>query len=263
MDLYSASDGGVYHAGATEMMNETTRLIQSHRSIRKYTNEPVSREILEAMFASAQWAPTSHNVQAYSIVHVKDKAIQKRLAELCSQAFIATSPVFLVFCADFYRLQLTCEMHATSFTLGQPEDLLVGAVDTALAAQNVMIAARSFGLGGVMIGGIRDNPEAVSELLDLPRYTMPIMGMCLGYPAEEPLQKPRLPQRVVVHEDAYRTEDMLSGLEEYETISADYYRRRSNGKQTDGWTKQMAEYFNRARRANIKNYVENQGLLRK
>lgn len=176
------------------MTNETISLIQSHKSIRKYTDKPVSQEILKALFASAQWAPTSHKVQAYSIIQIKDKETQSKLAALCSQRFIATSPVLLVFCADFYRLKITCEMHTTRFTLGEPEDLLVGAVDTALAAQNVMIAARSFGLGGVMIGGIRDNPEEVTALLKLPRYTMPIMGMCLGYPAEEPVQKPRLPK---------------------------------------------------------------------
>ncbi|WP_301170840.1 oxygen-insensitive NADPH nitroreductase [Brevibacillus nitrificans] len=245
------------------MTNETVALIQGHKSIRKYTDEPVSEEILEALFASAQWAPTSHNVQAYSIIRVKDKETQRRLAELCSQRFIGTSPVLLVFCADFHRLQMTCEMHGTHFTLGEPEDLLVGAVDTALAAQNVMIAARSFGLGGVMIGGIRDNPEKVSELLKLPRYTMPIMGMCLGYPAEDPLQKPRLPQSTVIHEDSYRSDRTLEGLEQYETISSAYYQKRTNGKETRGWTMQMAEYFNTARRANIRAYVENQGLLNK
>ncbi|MDF2680504.1 MAG: nfrA1 [Brevibacillus sp.] len=245
------------------MMNETISLIQSHKSIRKYTEEQVSQEILDALFASAQWAPTSHNVQAYSIIHVKNNETQKKLASLCSQRFIETSPVLLVFCADFYRLQMTCEMHGTRFTIGEPEDLLVGAVDTALAAQNVMIAARSFGLGGVMIGGIRDNPEAVSELLQLPRYTMPIMGMCLGYPAEEPMQKPRLPQNTVIHEDGYQSDRIPTGLQQYEMISADYYRKRTNGKENRGWTKQMAEYFDRARRANIRAYIENQGLLTK
>lgn len=114
-----------------------------------------------------------------------------------------------------------------------------------------------------MIGGIRDNPEEVTALLKLPRYTMPIMGMCLGYPAEEPVQKPRLPQNTVIHEDSYQSDLIPSSLEQYETISAAYYQKRTNGKESRGWTMQMAEYFNQARRANIRAYIENQGLLTK
>ncbi|MET3292852.1 UNVERIFIED_CONTAM: nitroreductase [Brevibacillus sp. OAP136] len=243
------------------MTNETVQLLQSHRSIRRYTDEVLPPQMLEQILQSAQWAPSSHHVQAYSIIVVKDEEKRKRLAELCGQSFIGTSPAFLVFCADFHRLKLVSDMHGTEFTLGEPEDLLVGAVDTALAAQNVMIAARSFGLGGVMIGGIRNHPEEVCEILDLPQYTMPIMGMSLGFPAEEPWQKPRLPQEVVIQEDSYRTEHLYAGLEEYESSSADYYVRRTNGKQTAGWTKQMAEYFATARRANIRAFVEKQGLL--
>jgi nitroreductase len=243
------------------MENETTKLIQNHRSIRKYTNKPISDEILQSLLTSAQWAPSSHNVQAYSIIVIKSPETKRKLSELCgSQKYVETCPVFFVFCADFYRLKLTSEIHSTNFEIDEVENLLVGSVDTALAAQNVFISAKSFGLGGVMIGGIRNHPEEVSKLLQLPSLTIPIMGMCLGYPAEEPWQKPRLPQHTVVHEERYQTEHIGKGLEEYEVISADYYTRRTNGRRTNGWTEQMSEYLSNPRRPHLKSFIINQGI---
>jgi len=230
------------------MSNEVIELITSHRSTRKYTDQPISEEILKALFDAAQWAPSSHHVQAYSIIVVKNKETKQKLSELCaepggSQKYIAACPVFLVFCADYNRLKMASDMYESTFDINEVENLIVGAVDTALAAENVLVAARSFGLGGVMIGGIRNNPDEIVELLKLPRYTIPIMGMCLGYPAEEPGQKPRMPQRIVVHEEVYHEDVLAEGLAEYEQITSDYYAKRTNGKVTTGWSHQMAHYM--------------------
>lgn len=243
------------------MSNEVTKLIHSHRSIRKYTEEDIPAEILGDIVTSAQWAPSSHNVQAYSIIVVKNPEVKRKLSELCGkQKWVETCPVFLVFCADFYRLSMTSQMHSQDFKIDEVENLIVGSVDTALAAQNAFLTARSYGLGGVMIGGIRNEPEQVAEILNLPPYTLPIMGMCLGYPDDEPWQKPRLPQRVVVHDESYRKELLLEGLEEYEEITSDYYRRRTEGQREDGWTKQMAEYLSKPRRPNLKRFIFKQGI---
>jgi hypothetical protein len=100
----------------------------------------------------------------------------------------------------------------------------------------------------------------VSELLKLPPLTIPIMGMCLGYPAQEPWQKLRLPKATVIHEETYKTEHMVDGLMEYEEISADYYTRRTNGRRTNGWTEQMSEYLSNPRRPHLKSFIINQGI---
>lgn len=244
------------------MRNETVDLLQSHRSIRKYKDKPIPKEVLEEVLTSAQWAPSSHHVQAYSIIVVDDQEKKKILSEVAgSQKYVADCPIFLVFCADFYRLSLTCEMEDTAFEVNEVENVLVAAVDTALAAENALIAARSFGLGGVMIGGIRNNPEEVKEILGLPQYTIPIMGMCLGYPDQEPWQKPRTPKEIVVHYNQYQSkEDIVKGLARYEEISADYYKRRTNGVRGEGWTKQMAQYLSHPRRVHLKSFIKKQGF---
>ena len=66
--------------------------------------------------------------------------------------------------------------------LGLAEQLLLGVVDTALMAQNAFTAAESLGLGGVYIGGLRNNIESVTELLKLPKHVLPLFGLCLGWP---------------------------------------------------------------------------------
>jgi nitroreductase len=243
------------------MGNEVTKLIQSHRSIRRFTDEPISEGILNDLLTSAQWAPSSHNGQTYSIIVIKNEKTKRELSKVCmSQKWVISCPVFLVFCIDFYRLKLTAEMHGAKFESDEVENLLVGAVDSALAAENLLVSARSYGLSGVMMGGIREDPEKVIDLLNLPLLTFPLMGMCLGYPEGSQWQKPRLPQKVVVHQESYRTEQIVAGLQEYDLVTADYYTRRTNGKRTDGWTKQMAEYFSQPQLPNLKSTLLKQGF---
>jgi nitroreductase len=72
-------------------------------------------------------------------------------------------------------------------------------------AQNVAIAAESEGLGICYIGGVRNNPQQISELLSLPDHVYPVFGMCLGYPAHQPDVKPRLPVEAILKEDSRST----------------------------------------------------------
>ncbi|WP_438875237.1 nitroreductase family protein, partial [Bacillus cereus group sp. Bce033] len=88
---------------------------------------------------------------------------------------------FLVFCADMKRPTEAAERTGAKVVRGMTEQLLVASVDVALMAQNVAIAAESEGLGICYIGGIRNNPAAVSDLLRLPKHVYPVFGMCLGY----------------------------------------------------------------------------------
>ena len=125
-------------------MTDTVKLIQNHRSIRKYLNKPIEDNILGELFQAAQSASSSHNVQAYSIIVIKEKDKKSRLTELCgSQKWIEDCPVFLVFCADLYRLKVACELNGTGYALDGIETLIVAVTDPALGAKNVMRGAES------------------------------------------------------------------------------------------------------------------------
>ncbi|WP_240374546.1 oxygen-insensitive NADPH nitroreductase [Bacillus piscicola] len=243
---------------------EIRELIQSHRSIRKFKNKDISWEIIEDLVESARWAPSSHNVQAYSIIAIQDQETKNKLSELCgNQVYIARCPVFFVFAADFYRHSLVSMKHGTPFEMEETENLIVGAVDTALAAQNFLLTARSYGLGGVMIGGIRNEAEKVAELLDFPKWTVPIMGMCLGYPDQHPWQKPRMVKEAVLHKERYQKDKLEDQMQSYEEITEEYYTNRTNGVKTSGWGKQMSVYLSTPRRPELTSFIKKQGFTLK
>src|SRR5699024_5801221 len=131
-----------------------------------------------------------------------------------------------------------------------------------------MIAAESMGLGGVYIGGVRLNIEKLSELLELPKYVIPLVGLCIGYPAEEKAQlKPRLPKEVVMHHNKYE-EFSLEDIEDYDQEMKTYYenmpiRAPFTGKTVKGWSDHIAAHFERSIQPNMLSYVNNQGYALK
>ncbi|MFB4167371.1 oxygen-insensitive NADPH nitroreductase [Virgibacillus sp. JSM 102003] len=240
---------------------EAIQLIESHRSIRKFLDKQIDEEILDSILHSACWAPTSHNMQAYSIIVIKDKSSKDILSELCGdQRYIRQCPVFLVICADFHKLHLASEKQKEKMAIDELENVIVGSVDAALVAQNVLLGARSHKLGGVMIGGIRNNTESVAELLELPKHVFPVMGMCLGYPDQQPWQKPRFPAEAVIHKEKYQINKIPDALEKYDEIISDYYNRRTNGTRTHGWSEQLAEYISKPRRKKLTDFIKEQGF---
>ncbi len=178
-------------------MTPTIELICGHRSIRHFTDEPISEAQREAIINSARATSSSSFLQCSSIIRITDKALRDELVTLTGgQKHVAKAAEFWVFCADFNRHLQICP----DAQLGLAEQLLLGVVDTAMMAQNALTAAESLGLGGVYIGGLRNNIEAVTELLKLPQHVLPLFGLCLGWPADNPDLKPRLPASILVQE---------------------------------------------------------------
>ncbi|NHN33078.1 oxygen-insensitive NADPH nitroreductase [Paenibacillus agricola] len=244
-------------------MNETIRLLNSHQSIRNFTEQPVTQEQLQTIISAAQRASSSSNVQAYSVIHITDEDKRKQIAEWAdNQAHISKSPVFLVWCADLYRLREAYSMHEDpgQAYLGTTENWIVATVDAALAAQNAAIAAESLGMGIVYIGAIRNRIEAVSELLGLPAYTSPLFGMCIGYPNQNPGQKPRLPQQAILHHNTYQTDGVVEQITDYDNTMMDYIMKRTGGKRSNGWSEDMRNKLKAPSRLDIKSYLNGQGL---
>ncbi len=216
--------------------------MRKHRSIRRYRRDPLPAGMLEAIVASAQMASTSSYLQWYSVVAVEDADKKDRLAALCgNQAFIRQCPIFLAFCADLHRLKRVCEREGTQIQTRYAESMLVAAVDAALLAQNVALAAESLGLGIVYVGGIRNDPAAVIAELELPELVFPITGMCLGYPDEAPTTKPRLPLPAVLHRERYTAEEIDRHLEVYdaEIVDLKMYQHMETG-EVYGWMARAA-----------------------
>lgn len=198
-----------------------------HRSVRTYLPHPVSDDQLAAIIAAAQSAASSSNLQAWSVVAVRDPATRAALAECAGdQAHVRDAPLQLVWLADLARLARLAEKNARpAEALDYTEMFLVSVIDAALAAQNAVAAAESLGLGTVYIGGMRNQPEKVAELLSLPQGVVAVFGLCVGHPApaQPAAVKPRPPQSVVLHHERYALEAQDAGIEAYNATMARFY----------------------------------------
>ncbi|MCM2676709.1 oxygen-insensitive NADPH nitroreductase [Alkalicoccobacillus plakortidis] len=244
------------------MTNELIQTMSAHRSIRKFTDQDISDEQISLITDAARWAPSSHHVQAYSIIVIRNNEKKETLSSLTGgQRWVEECPVFLVICADYHRIEEASKRHNQSLEIGGAEQLLVGAVDAALVAQNLLLAAESMGLGGVMIGGIRNQPEEVTNLLDLPPSTFPVMGLCLGYPNQDIAQKPRLPKDASVFYESYQRTSIPKSLDEYNETMLTYYGTRQTNAKQQTWSEQMASYMGKPNRPHINEFLRKQGFL--
>ena len=245
-------------------MNTIIDLMRSHRSIRKFSDRKVTDETLAAIVSAAQCAATSHFVQAYTVIRVKDLVKREAIAQLAGpQVWVARAPVFLVFCADLTRLAAACRIHGTAMEKGWAEQFVTATVDAALLAQNVLLAAESLGMGGVFIGGIRNDPQKVCDLLVIPDQAYPVFGMCLGWPAHDPPPKPRLPVEAVLFSDRFPERHDVDTLAAYDRTTNQYYLGRDSNLKDETWTRQMAGFMSRVIRPHMKAFLEKKGFYLK
>ncbi|WOA51846.1 oxygen-insensitive NADPH nitroreductase [Dickeya solani] len=236
-------------------MTPTISLLRQHRSIRSFIDQPLSDEQRNVIIAAAQSASTSSFLQCSSIIRITEPALRSQLVHLTGeQPWVGQAAEFWVFCADFHRHQ---QIYPQA-ELGLAEQLLLGCVDTALMGQNALVAAESLGLGGVFIGGIRNQIAEVTRLLALPQQVLPLFGLCLGYPAAQPDLKPRLPAALVVHENRYQPLDHAL-LAEYDQHIVEYYRHRDSNQRMESWSDQIRRTLSKERRPFMLDYLRQQG----
>jgi len=234
--------------------------MMDHQSIRKFTSQTIPQEVINTCITAGQAAFSSSFVQVTSVIQVNSVEARTALAQAAGgQPYVESAAVFLVFCADFQRNQEICLRQQQEMPTGFTEQTLIASVDTGLFAQNVLLAAQSLGLGGVFIGGLRNQPETVTKLLNLPQQVFPIFGLCLGYPDQNPGQKPRLPLSMVLHQDHYST-DGLAHLETYDDQISEYYQQRSNGKLNLTFSQHIIKTVVKEARPHMLPYLRSQGF---
>lgn len=245
-------------------MNSMIDLLNAHRSIRKFTAEPIVQPTVETLIKAGQAAATSSFIQACTVIQISQGEHRNLLAEMAgNQAHVTEAPVFLVFCADMKRHQLACDMHDAEMLSGFTEQFLTASLDCALFAQNVMVAAESLDLGGVYIGGLRNRIEAVSELLELPELVYPVFGLCLGYPDQNPEVKPRLPLPVVLKQERYDDSHDDAIISEYDTTVREYYRTRTGGNKEMSWSEQISGMLVKEARPHMLPFLNQKGFLKR
>lgn len=214
----------------------------AHRSVRGYLDTPLPAGTLPTLIAAAQSAPTSSNLQTWSVVAVQDPERKARLAELAGgQAHIRECPLFLVWLADLSRLDRTAQAIGEAAAANRYfEMFLMASIDAALAAQNALVAAESMGLGTVYIGAMRNQPERVAAELQLPEKVVAVFGMCVGYPDPARLSgvKPRLDQEVVLFHERYGAASETARVSEYDERMLAFQSR--HGMPATNWSRQSS-----------------------
>ncbi len=228
--------------------NPVVRSLRSHRSIRRFTSEPVPEAILRMLIETAQRASTSSNLQCYSVIVVRERKKKEQIAALCgNQRQIVDCPVFLAHCADLNRAKIVCEDAGYDFEARYIEYLLLSVIDSTIFAQTLLSAAEGVGLGGCFIGAARNHPHELAALLGLPPLVFIVFGLTLGHPdtTQAPIIRPRLPLEAIMHHESYDDSSWRSHHKVYDQTmrSTGIYRDRQIdlSDRVRGWSKSMRD----------------------
>jgi nitroreductase len=175
---------------------EILEAIKTRRSIRKYKSTPVDEKMIETILEAARWAPSWHNNQCWRFVVVRNTEIKDKLAETLivvdpgrpnrAAEAIRNAPVAIVVCAEVGR---------SGYSSREPREPVTDKgdfwymFDTALAMENLMLAAHSLGLGTVPTGAF--DAKKVAQILGVPLSFCVVSIAPLGYPDETPPARPR------------------------------------------------------------------------
>ncbi|MDD2928741.1 MAG: NADPH-dependent oxidoreductase [Sideroxydans sp.] len=242
-------------------MNSTLQTQHRHRSIRSYTDQPVSDEMLDAIVEAAHRAPTSMNAQEISLVVVRDAERRGRIAELAGdQAWVAQAPVFIAIVIDFHKTELGLrKIGMTQVAHESMEGFGVAAVDAGIALGTMITAAESLGLGIVPIGGIRRNPQGMVDLLQLPPLTFPLVGLSIGHIYKDVEQKPRMDISSYRHDERYDASGYPAAIDAYDKILMEYWQRNGRPEGTP-WSNNLTP-LSRVYFSQVKAVAAMQGLL--
>lgn len=242
--------------------NQIIEGLLKHVSVRSFTSEPLSDEVVKSLVTAAQAASTASFQQSYSIIDVADDDLREKVTQAArNQRFMNQGGRLFVFCGDLNRNEKMAQELGVdvSQTIEGIDSTLVGAIDASLAAQNMVIAAESMGLGVCFIGGIRDNIEEVSELLDIPEHVFPVYGLVIGHPKGKLNDiKPRLPFEAVYHKNQYQ--DKMDIVKKYDKKTNDYYNDRYGYKTDRSWAKTAVNSLIKLPRSFMKKYLNSHNL---
>jgi len=197
--------------------NPVIETMLSHKSIRKYSDKMPSDGLIEAIVRAGQQAPFA--TQCYSVLLSRN---QKRNPY--------KAPLLFTLCVDSHKFELIMAQRNWKLLINDLALMLLAIQDTALMAENMIIAARSLGLGSCLLGNTPYRADKIAAEYDLPQRVFPLVQLVMGFPAEDPPSRPRYPLEFTLFEDRYPKLDdgavskaMKRMDEGY--LSQDYYRK--------------------------------------
>lgn len=213
-----------------------TEDLKMRRTIRKYKNEEIPEGLLNELLETAFRTSTTGNMQLYSVIITRDNDNKQKLAPAhFNQPTVTTAPVVLTFCADFNRFIKWCELRNAKPGYDNFQSFFTAAIDAMIVAQQFCTAAELCGLGICYLGTTTYNAPQIIEVLNLPKYVIPVTTITVGYPEIIPPQIERLPLEANIHYETYKDytpEDIDRLYYEKESLSENRQFITENNKET-------------------------------
>lgn len=179
--------------------------LKHRKSIRKYSSKEVPSNLITALLEEAERTPTMGNLQLYSVIVTRDKAMKARLAPAhFNQPMVTDAPVVLTFCADFRRTSRWAAERQAQPGYNNFLSFMNAATDAMLYCQTFCNIAEEAGLGTCFLGTTIYSPQAIIDTLKLPQLVFPVATITAGWPDESPALSDRLPVESIIHNETYR-----------------------------------------------------------
>lgn len=236
----------------------------NHRTIREFKDESIPREVFEQLIEVARRTATASGMQASTIIRVTDPEKKKEIAAVCKQEYVARAPELLILVADQYRNYKIAEEKGFKDPSARNIDGFFSSfTDACITTQNIVNAAESMGLGAVYLGSILNDAEKIIDILDLPELTIPVVGLGLGYPNQNPQLKPRIEMELRLFENTYKQFDnYLEEIKEYDIEMQTYYDLRDANNRVDCFSDQVVKKLKNPipKRSEMLNIMQKQGF---
>jgi len=176
----------------------------TRRTIRKYTDQEVSQQLLDRLLDLAARTQTMGNLQLYSVVVTRSQEMKQRLAPAhFNQPMVTEAPVVLTICADFNRTSQWARCRKADPGYDNFLSYQNACIDALLYTQTLCNLMDEEGLGYCYLGTTVYMPQLIIDALQLPQLVMPVATLTVGWPAEQPPLTDRLPLASFVHEETY------------------------------------------------------------
>ncbi len=166
--------------------------IRGRRSIRRFKETPLGKELVDELLGLARMAPSAGNLQSRDFVVVTDKKLKRKLAaSALDQSFIEQAPVVIVAVANIDRASRRYGSRGELYAIQ----------DASASVMTLLIAAQSMGIGSCWVGSFDE--IAVSEHLVLPYGTKPVVIVPIGLPDESPSPPPKIEASKNIHRETW------------------------------------------------------------
>ena len=183
-----------------------SNLLNAHRSIRQFVDRPVNSELIDRILEeSLQGSSSSGNLNMVSVIKTFNAERKTRLYELhFEQPMVLQAPLVLTFCADTFRTRQWLAQRGARLNFGNLLSYHVASFDAIILSQTVALALESHGMGICYMGTTLHSMKEISDCLECPDHCVPVTSMVVGWPAEQPTQRDRLPREAWIHNERYR-----------------------------------------------------------